>query len=66
MLNPDVGSGALRQRLRDAGVLTAFDEAVHTLDVSRVLEILHQAGVPDAEARRVAASTLVGAAMPDE
>jgi hypothetical protein len=66
MLNPEVGAGALRQRLREAGLLSAFDEAVHTLDVSRVLEILREAGVPDAEAKRTAAPVLVGASTLEE
>jgi hypothetical protein len=66
MLNPDVGSGSLRQRLREAGLLDAFDEAVHTLEVARVLEILREADLPDAEARRTAASILVESSMLEE
>jgi hypothetical protein len=66
MLNPEAGAGSLRQRLRDAGLLDAFDEAVHTLEVSRLLEILRAAGIPDAEAKRTAASVLVGASMHEE
>lgn len=66
MPNPDAGAGPLRQRLREAGLLQAFDEAVHTLEVARVLEILRQANFPDAEAKRTAASVLVEASMLDE
>jgi hypothetical protein len=66
MLNPDVGAGSLRERLREAGLLTAFDEAVHALEVARVLEILREAGFPDAEAKRTAASVLVDASMREE
>jgi hypothetical protein len=66
MLNPDASAGSLRERLREAGLLNAFDEAVHTLEVARVLEILREAKFPDAEAKRTAASILVGLSMPEE
>ncbi len=63
MPNPDAGIGSLRGRLRQAGLLAAFDEAVHALEVARVLEILREAGFADAEAKRTAASVLVEASM---
>lgn len=63
MSNPGFDVGSLRQRLLDAGLLNDFDEAVRTLEVARVLEILLEAKLPGDEAKRAAAAVLVNASM---
>lgn len=63
MSNPGFDAGSLRQRLLDAGLLNDFDDAVRTLEVARVLEILRAAKLPGDEAKRVAAAVLVNTSM---
>lgn len=63
MSKPGFDAGSLRQHLQAAGLLSAFDEAVRTLDVTRVLGVLREAALPDVEAKRAAAAILVEAAM---
>ena len=63
MSAPGFNAGSLRQRLEGAGLLKAFDEAVHTLDVTRVLEVLREAKLPDEEVKRTAAAILVESSL---
>jgi len=57
---------SLRQTLRAAGSLKAFDEAVHILDVTHVLEILREAKLPEEEVKRAAAALLVESSMKED
>ena len=63
MQKPGFDLASLRQTLHAVGTLKAFDEAVHTLDVARVLEILRETKLPEEEVRRAAAALLVESSM---
>ena len=63
---PEFDPGTVRRKLEDAGLLGAFDAAVHTLDVTRVLELLREAGLPDGEVKRAAAAILVESSLREE
>jgi hypothetical protein len=63
---PEFDAGSLRRKLEAAGLLKAFEEAVHILDVTRVLEILREARLPDEEVKRTAAAILVESSLREE
>jgi hypothetical protein len=63
MQKPGFDLAALRRTLQSAGTLNAFDEAVHILDVTHVMEILREAKLPEEEVRRAAAAVLVESSM---
>jgi hypothetical protein len=63
---PGFDAGSLYRKLEAAGLLKAFEEAVHTLDVTRVLEILREAKLPDEEVKRAAAAILVESSLRED
>lgn len=59
-------TGSIRQKLEAAGLLDDLDDAVHTLDVTRVLALLREVKLPEREVKRMAASLLVNASLAEE